>query len=110
MKHEWIDTGQPRQRVPRPRSNARVAVKAEVLLGRPGQRTYRVRAYDFSRSGCKIEFIERPQLDERVWVKFEGLEALSAWICWLEGFVAGAEFERAIHPAVFDHWVSRFAK
>jgi hypothetical protein len=28
-------------------------------------------------------------------------------VCWIEGFAAGIEFVRAIHPAVFDALVPR---
>ena len=51
--------------------------------------------------------MERPQLDETVWVKVEGLELLQATVCWIEGLCAGVEFERALHPAVFDMLMQR---
>lgn len=86
----------------RPRRAGRVAVNAEVLLRRSGQNNYRVRVFDASPRGCKLEFVERPRLDERLWVKFEGLEAIPALVCWVDGFLAGLEFERPIHEAVFD--------
>jgi hypothetical protein len=91
----------------RPRKAARIAIDAEVAMRRTGQPHYRVSVYDISPHGCKLEFVERPRLDERIWVKFEGLEALQALVCWFEGFTAGVEFERAIHPAVFDLLLSR---
>ena len=57
--------------------------------------------FDASPEGCKIEFIERPRIGERVWVKFDGLEALEATVCWIEGHVGGVKFERLLHEAVF---------
>ena len=48
-------------------------------------------------------------LDEIVWVKFEGLEALEAMVCWVDGFAAGLEFQRPVHPAVFDVLLQRLA-
>src|SRR5439155_25509024 len=101
------DSGIPRPHAPSERKANRVRIDAEVALRRSGQLNYRVRAYDVSRFGCKIEFVERPELDERVWVKFEGLDAVEGMVCWVEGFVAGVEFVRAIHPAVFDMLVPR---
>lgn len=89
------------------RKAERVHINAEVALRRSGQLNYRVHAYDLSRFGCKLEFVERPQLDERVWVKFDGLDAVEGMICWVEGFAAGVEFVRAIHPSVFDALVPR---
>jgi hypothetical protein len=85
----------------------RIAVDAEVALRRSAQLNYRVRAYDASPYGCKLEFVERPELEERVWVKFEGLDALEGLVCWVNGFVVGIEFARPIHPAVFEALMPR---
>jgi len=94
-------------RVPRERRSVRVPLEAEITLRRPGQQTYRVRVHDASPHGCKVEFVERPRLDERVWVKFDGLEALESLVCWVDGFVAGVEFVRPIYPAVFNLLVQK---
>ena len=97
--------GEPRPRFAR--KAERIAVNAQVSLRRAGQLNYRVRAFDATRFGCKIEFIERPFLDERVWVKFDGLTAVEGLVCWIEDFVAGIEFVQAIHPAVFESMMPR---
>lgn len=89
------------------RKAERISVNAEVALRRSAQLNYRVRAYDASPLGCKLEFVERPELEERVWVKFEGLDALEGLVCWTDGFVVGVNFVRPIHPAVFDALVPR---
>jgi len=80
------------------------------MLRRHAQPNYRVRVYDASPHGCKLEFVERPRLDELVWVKFEGLEALGAFVCWVEGFVVGVEFQKPIHPAVFESLIQRIGQ
>jgi hypothetical protein len=90
-----------------PRKSARIPVKAMVKLRRRGHHNFTVKAYDFSREGCKLEFMERPQLDETVWVKFEGLELLEATVCWVDGLCVGVEFARALHPAVFEMLASK---
>lgn len=94
---------------PRTRRAQRMALDAEVILRRAGENNYRVHVYDISPEGCKVEFVQRPNLDEMVWVKFEGLEAMGASVCWTRGPVAGLEFARPIHPAVFDMLVQRLA-
>lgn len=99
--------GGPRPEVSRERKSARVPLKAEVQLRRSGQSNYLVNVHDISREGCKLEFVERPRLDETVWVKFEGLDAIEAMVCWLKGSDAGIEFARPIYPAVFDVLVQR---
>ena len=91
----------------RPRHAKRLSVAAEVSMRRLGKISYRVRMTDLSPSGCKIEFVEKPRVDELVMIKFEGLEALEAEVCWIEGYTAGLRFEHSIHPAVFDMVVAR---
>jgi len=93
-----------------PRQSVRVGLSAEITLRRAGQSGYRVKILDVSLHGCKAEFVERPELDERVWVKFQGLEALEALVWWVPRLDVGLEFENAIHPAVFDLLVSKLSK
>ncbi len=95
---------------PTPRKSRRVHLSAEVLLRRAGRLNYRVKIFDVSVDGCKAEFVERPELDEHVWVWFEGLEALEAKVCWLRGFEVGLEFAKPIHPAVFEMLVSKLTR
>lgn len=90
-----------------PRRYERTALTAEVSLRRLGKFNYRVRVFDFSREGCKVEIVELPRLEEHVLVRFEGLEALEAEVCWIDGMTAGLRFERTIHPAVFAMLVER---
>ena len=106
MKHPSDFGGNPN---PTPRKSLRVGLDAELSLRRSGQTNYRANVHDVSQEGCKVEFVERPMLDEIVWVKFEGLEALEAMVCWVEGFAAGLEFQRPVHPAVFNLLLQRLA-
>jgi hypothetical protein len=96
-EHRRFDPAAPVER-----RHRRVAVDAEVTLRRSGQLNYRVRLHDVTPDGCKAEFVERPQIDEQLWVKFDGMEALEARVCWTGGAIAGLVFRRPIHPAVFD--------
>jgi hypothetical protein len=85
-----------------PRRHERVSVEGEVILGRTGKNNYRVHIYDLSPEGCRAEFVERPELHEKLWIKFDGLEPLGADVRWLVGSKAGLKFMRTFHPAVFD--------
>ena len=89
------------------RKAERIALDAEVALRRTGQHLYRVRVYDASPHGCRLEFVERPRVAEHVWVKFDGLDSIESLVCWVEGFVVGVEFVRPMYPAVFDALVAR---
>ena len=90
-----------------PRRSPRVELDAEVSLRRPGQQPYRVRVYDASPHGCRIECVERPSVGDRLWVKFERVDAIESKVCWVDGFVAGVEFARPIYPAVFEALISQ---
>jgi len=92
------------------RRSERIPLTAEVALRRAGKLNYRVRVFDISPHGCRIEFVERPNLEELVWIKFDGLEAIEAQICWMSGFTAGVAFNSAIHAAVFDQLVARLRR
>lgn len=94
----------------KPRRHERVSVEGEVTMRRVGKLSFRVHIYDLSPDGCKAEFVERPQLDEQLWIKFDGLEALEARVRWLSGAKAGLRFVRALHPAVFDLIVTRLGR
>jgi hypothetical protein len=88
------------------RRSERVALDAGVSLRRPGQLAYRVKIFDASQHGCRLEFVERPKLEEQLWVKFDGLQPLEAEVCWVQGFTVGVNFVQPIHPAVFDRLVA----
>ena len=91
------------------RRTERVTVNAQVALRRSGQLNYRVRVFDASPLGCRLEFVERPRLEERVWVKFDRLDPIEGMVCWVDGFYAGVEFAQPMHAAVFDALVARLA-
>ena len=91
------------------RKSARVGMTAEVTLRRSGRSNYRVRVYDASPDGCKVELIARPDVGESLSVRFEGMEPLAARVCWTEGFTAGVEFQKPIHPAVFESLIRRLS-
>ena len=90
-----------------PRRHERIAVEAEISLRRSGKLNFRVRLYDLSPVGCKAEFVERPEIGEQVWIKFDEIEALEAEVCWVAGARAGMRFNRPIQSAVFDLLVQR---
>jgi hypothetical protein len=92
-----------------PRVAERVSIDAEVMLRRLGQNNYRVRLFDLSPEGCRVELIERPREGEQMMLRFEGLEVLEAEVCWVSDFVAGLRFDNPFHPAVFDLMVARLS-
>ena len=89
------------------RKESRVPLKAEALVRARGRPTYRVAVHDLSTTGCQVEFVERPCEGDRLSVKFFGLEALDATVCWVERSTAGLAFANPIHPVVFELLLDR---
>lgn len=92
-----------------PRKAERIAINAEVMLRRAGRVSFRVLAFDITRFGCKCEFVERPTVYERVFVKLDALDSLEAVVCWVEGSSVGLMFKKPVHPAVFDMVLMRLS-
>jgi len=91
-----------------PRRSERVAISAEIELRRSFNGKYPVTVRDCSAQGCCINLVDRVALDETLWIKLPGLESIEAYVCWTRDFVAGVEFIKPLHPAVFDMLMKRF--
>lgn len=84
------------------RKAVRFPADSEVSLRRRGHSSFRVNVRDMSPVGCSVDMAERPWIGETLHIKFEGLETVECKVRWVEGYVAGLEFVRPIHAAVFD--------
>ena len=91
------------------RRAARLEVPGAVGLKVLGRNTFRVRIFDLSTDGCKVELVERPTSGDTMLVKFDGIEVMDAEVAWVEGHVAGLKFVNPIHPAVLDLLMDRLA-
>jgi hypothetical protein len=89
------------------RDHERISTTSEITLRRAGKLSFRVRLFDVSPAGCKAEFVERPEIGEQLWIKFDGMEAIEASVCWIAESRVGIRFARPIHPAVFEALVAR---
>ena len=74
----------------------------QATMQRHGQPKYLVSVVDLSVDGCKVEFVDRPDVDERVHIRFSGLAPIEGQVRWVAGIEAAVAFERPIHPAVLD--------
>jgi len=93
----------PRRQMPR------ISVEAEVTVRRAGFPNFCVEIDDISTDGCRIEFVDRPCLDERVWVKLDGLASLEGKVAWVKEHFAGIKFDQPMHPAVLEDLVTRLS-
>jgi hypothetical protein len=99
----WAD--KPRGR----RHNERVKVESEISLRRLGSFPFEVRLGDLSAGGCKIEMIEFVEVDDHVVARFPGIEPLGARVSWSDERWAGIDFDRPMHPAVFEQLLTRLS-
>jgi hypothetical protein len=84
-------------------NRTRVAMPAGY---REGHNRGNVEVIDLSPTGLKIESHLTLHPDTYIWLKLPGLEAWQARIAWVNGYEAGCEFIRPLHPAVFDRVVA----
>jgi hypothetical protein len=96
-----------RSRPRQPRRADRNSIRAEATLRRSARTAFRVTTFDVTRFGCKCEFVDRPSIQEKVWINFDGLHSLEATVCWVEESNLGLMFHYPMHPAVFDMLLSR---
>ena len=81
--------------------------QAEVCVRRIGGFNFSVRLRDVSAGGCGIELVEPYDVSDQIIARFKRLDPLGARVCWTSRTVAGIQFHRAIHPAVFDNLLGR---
>ena len=98
---DFSPTIEPTKKIVERRAD-RTPIHAEVTLRALGRNSYRVQVLNLSTDGCRVEFVERPRVDDHVSIKFDGLETLESDVRWVEGHNAGLVFTRRLHPAVFD--------
>lgn len=90
-----------------PRAFNRSALTAVLSLRRRGRQSYSANLFDLTPNGCRVEFIETPKVGEKVWAKIDAFDSIEANVRWVSGFFGGLEFERSIHPAVFELLLTR---
>lgn len=91
------------------RCGDRVPLDAEVDFRRAKEHRYAVRLHDLTASGCRIDLPEHVTNPDQVWVTLPGLETMQSTVRWESDWVAGLEFDRPMHPAVFDHMAAKLA-
>ena len=91
------------------RRDARLSLDADVEFRRRRATHYTVRMHDLTPKGCKIAPPEQVDAGELVWLQLPSLESLPSRIKWTSGWQSGIEFDRPMHPAVFDMLSARLA-
>jgi hypothetical protein len=90
------------------RRAARIGFELPVRCKRGVLRTT-VMLRDMTTHGARIDGLEHLHLDEPITLLLPGLQAKEAYVAWHRDLSAGLEFDRPLHPAVFDQLVADFA-
>lgn len=88
---------------PTPRRAERVPLRADISFRRQGDHRYPVTITDFSAEGCRLEAPIKVNPGDPVWIKLPGLKSIEGVARWVDNWTVGVEFDRPLHPAVFDH-------
>ena len=76
-------------------------------MRRMGSFSFQVTLEDVSTGGCKVELVEFVEVNDHVIARFPGIEPFSAKVTWANSRFAGIDFDRPLHPAVFEQLLSR---
>ncbi len=98
----WADKPAGRRRSQRVR-----VVSAEIGMRRMGSFSFQVVLEDVSTGGCKVELVEFVEVNDHIIARFPGIEPFSAKVSWADSRFAGIDFDRPLHPAVFEQLLSR---
>lgn len=89
------------------REGSRISVSIDVTTRERGRKASHARVANLSTQGCMIDGDFFRLADSDAWVCLPGLDSTPSRVMWVDGARAGLLFERALHPAVFDHVVRR---
>jgi len=82
-------------------------VEGSISVRRLGSFGFEVPVRDVSVAGCKVELVEPVTVRDNVIARLPGLEPFSATVIWSNERCAGLQFNRPLHPAVFDMLLER---
>lgn len=88
----------------------RVSLSAEIALRRSFAQRAPARLVDLTAYGACVEMTEWTRPGERLFVSIPTLAPIEAAARWVDGKVAGVEFARPLHPAVFRMLTQRMAR
>lgn len=88
------------------RRSERLSYAAEVQF-RSGTRRANVRLRDISTFGARVSGVFRVQVDDRFYVKLQGIESIEARVAWVEEFEFGCEFVRPLNEVILQSLIQR---
>lgn len=92
------------------RKSDRIELKADIDVRRPGDHRYRAPILDFSPQGCRCEIPIFVEPGDAIFLSLPGLETIEGKVRWVKEWLVGVEFNRPLHPAVFDMMKERMRR
>lgn len=90
-------------------TQARTDTRHNVLIGvklrRSGESWFASKVSDLSLTGFRVQTFVKLVVGMELWIMLPGFEGRRAQVMWVHDHEAGCNFERALHPAIFDHIV-----
>ncbi len=90
------------------RISTRAGVEISAEVREPGLGRIEAMVIDLSLSGFRMRCMTRLTGEKNIFMTLPSFAAIESKICWIEGDFFGCEFVQPLHPAVFDHIVSRY--
>lgn len=85
------------------RSSDRHHLLIGVKLRRPGENWFNARLANLSPTGFRVQSFARLEQDSTIYIMLPGFDGRAAKVVWTREHEAGCQFERPLHPAIFDH-------
>lgn len=81
----------------------RYSLLIAVKLRRQGENWFNARLSNLSPTGFRVQSFAVLEQDSTIWIMFPGFDGRRARVVWARNHEAGCQFERPLHPAIFDH-------
>lgn len=90
------------------RISTRAGVEIAAAVREPGLGRVEAMILDLSLTGFRMRCMTRLTGEKPIFMKLPLFHPIESHICWIEGDFYGCEFVQGLHPAVFDHIVSKY--
>lgn len=85
-------------------SRAQVDIDCQIRIANKAWR--RASLADLTPEGFQITIFEMPARGTQVYIRFAGIQMLTAEVCWAKADTAGCRFLTPLSPYVFNHIVA----
>ncbi|WP_417794839.1 MULTISPECIES: PilZ domain-containing protein [Alphaproteobacteria] len=91
-----------------PRISLRTDVEIIAAVREPGLGSVEAMILDLSITGFRMRCLTRLTGEKAIFLKLPSFAALECKICWHDGDYYGCEFMQSLHPAVYNHIITKY--